>query len=57
MGWTLAEPAVLGLEDGTVFHGLSIGSPGETPVAPAVGKVETTVGGVTSGTDVVKDQT
>jgi len=26
----LTEPAVLGLEDGTVFHGLSIGAPGET---------------------------
>ena len=26
----MAEPAVLGLEDGTVFHGLSIGAPGET---------------------------
>jgi len=26
----LTEPAVLGLEDGTVFHGLSIGAAGET---------------------------
>jgi carbamoyl-phosphate synthase small subunit len=29
-GDELTEPAVLGLEDGTVFRGLSVGAPGET---------------------------
>jgi carbamoyl-phosphate synthase small subunit len=29
-GMIVTEPAVLGLEDGTVFRGLSVGAPGET---------------------------
>jgi carbamoyl-phosphate synthase small subunit len=29
-GVDVTEPAVLGLEDGTVFRGLSVGAPGET---------------------------